>query len=148
MPSTPDASSEPMVAIPVMVAADVQDALLTSLHDLHRLQGLLDHAAGKLIERFGDADAVLTPDVLGARPELEILREALRSAITELQFHDMAIQLITHTGKVLQACSARLSAEAMGSDDGEEAAVIEEVPPEKPNPVTQSEMDAGSIELF
>jgi hypothetical protein len=36
----------------------------------------------------------------------------------------------------------------MGTDDGEEAAVIEIVPPEKPNPVTQSEMDAGSIELF
>ncbi|MCD6663463.1 MAG: hypothetical protein WBG44_03565 [Comamonas sp.] len=148
MPSTPDAPSEPMVAIPVLVAADLQDALLTSLHDLHRLQGLLDHAAGNLIQRFGDADAALSRDVVDAHPELEALRDALRNAITELQFHDMAVQLITHTGKVLQACSSRLSVEAMGSDDGEEAAVIEIVPPEKPNPVTQSEMDAGSIELF
>lgn len=148
MPTPPDAPQEPTVAIPVMMAADLQDALLTSLHDLHRLQGLLDHAAGNLIQRFGDADVALTPEMIVAHPELETLRDALRSAITELQFHDMAIQLLTHTGKILQACASRLSAETMGSDDGEEAAIVEEVPPDRPNPVTQSEMDAGSIELF
>lgn len=148
MPPTPDAPLEPTVAIPVMMAADLQDALLTSLHDLHRLQGLLDHAAGNLIQRFGDADVALTQEMIAAHPELGTLRDALRSAITELQFHDMAIQLLTHTGKILQACASRLSVETMGSDEGEEAAVVEDVPPEKPNPVTQSEMDAGSIELF
>ncbi|QXL85936.1 hypothetical protein [Comamonas sp. NLF-1-9] len=148
MASSPDPSSDPVLAIPVLVAADIQDALLTSLHDLHRLQGLLDHAAGNLIQRFGDADAVLTPELTQAHPRLLALREALRNAITELQFHDMATQLVAHTGKVLEACSSQLSAEAMGSDEGEEPAVVQSVPPERANPVTQSEMDAGSIELF
>jgi hypothetical protein len=35
----------------------------------------------------------------------------------------------------------------MGSEDGEALPFVEEVP-ERPNPVTQDEMDAGSIELF
>jgi len=53
-----------------------------------------------------------------------------------------------HIGKVLQGCAFRLAAESMGEEDGEEAAPLEEMVPERPNPVTQSEMDAGSIELF
>ncbi|WP_024538635.1 hypothetical protein [Comamonas badia] len=148
MSSTSDASSGPVVGVPVMVLAEIQDALLTSLHDLHRLEGLLDHAAGNLMQRFGSADAALSQDALAAHPELAGLRDTLRSAVTELQFHDMAIQLITHTSKVLQACSDRLGAEAMGSEAGEEAAAPDTIAPDRPNPVTQSEMDAGSIELF
>ena len=148
MPSTSDASSGPVVGIPVMVLAEIQDALLTSLHDLHRLEGLLDHAAVNLMQRFGSADAALSRDALVAHPEFAGLRDTLRSAVTELQFHDMAIQLITHTSKVLQACSDRLGAEVMGSEAGEEAAALGAIAPDQPNPVTQSEMDAGSIELF
>ena len=34
-----------------------------------------------------------------------------------------------------------------GSEDGEAVPFVEEVP-ERPNPVTQDEMDAGSVELF
>ncbi|ODS91028.1 MAG: hypothetical protein ABS45_12875 [Comamonas sp. SCN 65-56] len=148
MPSTSDASSGPVVGVQVMALAEIQDALLTSLHDLHRLEGLLDHAATNLIQRFASADAALSPQALMAQPELAGLRDTLRSAVTELQFHDMATQLITHTSKVLQACSDRLGAQAMGSEAGEEAAAPDAVAPDRPNPVTQSEMDAGSIELF
>jgi hypothetical protein len=36
----------------------------------------------------------------------------------------------------------------MGVEEGEDAAPLEGVAPERPNPVTQSEMDAGSVELF
>jgi hypothetical protein len=36
----------------------------------------------------------------------------------------------------------------MGAEDGEEAAPFAEMAPDRPNPVTQSEMDAGSIDLF
>jgi hypothetical protein len=35
----------------------------------------------------------------------------------------------------------------MGLEDGEAVPFVEEVP-ERPNPVTQDAMDAGSIELF
>jgi hypothetical protein len=79
--------------------------------------------------------------------ELDEVRSTLRAAVTELQFQDMASQLIVHTSKILQGCAYRLASESMGVEDGEAVPFVEEVP-ERPNPVTQDEMDAGSIELF
>ena len=131
-----------------MVAAELQDSLLVVMHDLQRLEGLLSHATDNLLERFGEANGLLTDGVVGTSPELAAARAALRSAVTELQFHDMASQLIWHTTKVLQGCAFRLASEAMGQEEGEEAVSFVEIMPERPNPVTQSEMDAGSIDLF
>jgi hypothetical protein len=131
-----------------MVAAELQDSLLVVMHDLHRLEGLLSHATDNLLERFGEANAVLTESFVADSPELQAAKNALRSAVTELQFQDMASQLIWHTTKVLQGCAFRLASEAMGQEDGEEAAPFAELEPDRPNPVTQSEMDAGSVDLF
>ena len=100
------------------------------------------------LERFGEANAVLTDPAVADSPQLAAARVALRCAVTELQFQDMASQLIWHTTKVLQGCAFRLASEAMGNEDGEEAAPFAEMAPDRPNPVTQSEMDAGSIDLF
>ena len=138
----------PGVQVPVMVAADLQDSLMVVMHDLHRLEGLLSHAADKLLENFGQANDALSDPVVGESVELTNARAALRRAVTELQFQDMASQLIWHTTKVLQGCAFRLAAEAMGHEEGEDAAPFIEMAPDRPNPVTQSEMDAGSIELF
>lgn len=143
--TTPDG---PGVQVPVMVAAELQDSLLVVMHDLHRLEGLLSHATDNLLERFGEANAVLTDSFVADSPELLAARNALRSAVTELQFQDMASQLIWHTTKVLQGCAFRLASEAMGHEEGEEAAPFAEMAPDRPNPVTQSEMDAGSVDLF
>lgn len=148
MQSTLTTPEEPAVHVPVMVAAELQDSLLVVMHDLHRLEGLLSHATDNLLARFGEANAALTDTVVGQSAELAALRTALRSAVTELQFQDMASQLIWHTTKVLQGCAFRLASEAMGSEEGEEAAPFAEMAPDRPNPVTQSEMDAGSIDLF
>ena len=84
---------------------------------------------------------------LVASKELDAVRSTLNAAVTELQFQDMASQLIVHTSKILQGCAYRLASESMGLEDGEAVPFVEEVP-ERPNPVTQDEMDAGSIELF
>ena len=62
-------------------------------------------------------------------------------------FQDLASQLIIHTTKILKGCAYRLASEAMGPEDGEAVPFVEEVP-ERPNPVTQGEMYAGSVELF
>ncbi len=148
MQSTLTGPDEPGVQLPVMVAAELQDSLLVVMRDLHRLEGLLSHATDNLLDRFGEANRALTDELVQGAPELQALRTALRSAVTELQFQDMASQLIWHTTKVLQGCAFRLASEAMGSDDGEEAAPFAEMAPDRPNPVTQSEMDAGSIDLF
>lgn len=140
-------SSMPSVDVPVMLVAEVQDSLLVVVHDLNRLDGLLAHTMENLMARF-----TAVSDLLGDpnMPQTEVLlaaRSALRAAVTELQFQDIASQLIAHTSKTLQGCAYRLAAESMGLEDGEAVPFVEEVP-ERPNPVTQDEMDAGSIELF
>ena len=149
MQSTLTTPGGPVVQGPVMVAAELQDSLLVVMHDLHRLEGLLSHATDNLLVRFGEANDTLTEAVVGDSPELAAVRTALRAAVTELQFQDMAPRLIWHTTKVLQGCAFRLAAEAMGAEEeGEEAAPFVDMAPDRPNPVTQSEMEAGSIDLF
>ena len=140
-------SSVPAVQLPVMLVAEVQDSLLVVVHDLTRLDGLLAHAMESLMERFTHASASLSAPVLVESAELDSVRCSFRAAVTELQFQDMASQLIGHTRKILQGCAYRLASESMGLEDGEAVPFVEEVP-ERPNPVTQDEMYAGSIELF
>lgn len=147
MPPSMTTPTVPAVEMPVMLVAEVQDSLLVVVHDLARLDGLLAHTMENLMERFTNASANLASPNLMATPELDEVRSTLRAAVTELQFQDMASQLIIHTSKILQGCAYRLASESMGTEDGEAVPFVEEVP-DRPNPVTQDEMDAGSIELF
>jgi len=140
-------TAAPAVQLPLMLVAEVQDSLLVVVHDLTRLDGLLAHTMENLMERFTSASANLADPSLMDSEALDVVRSTLRAAVTELQFQDMASQLIVHTSKILQGCAYRLASESMGSEDGEAVPFVEEVP-ERPNPVTQDEMDAGSIELF
>ena len=136
-------------ALPVLAAADLQDHLLTASHDLDRLQTLLSQACDTLMQSFHGASeqmrdlrATPVPDpaaVEGAVAQLSI-------AVTALQFQDMASQLITHTSTRLRNCVDRLARDAFADDEDGEAAVT--APPLRANPVTQSEMDAGSVDLF
>ena len=139
--------SPPTVKLPVMLVAEVQDSLLVVVHDLKRLDGLLTNAMENLMARFTVVSENLSSPVLSEVDGLLQVRRVLRSAVIELQFQDMASQLIGHTSKVLQGCAYRLAADAMGAEDGEAVPFVEEVP-DRPNPVTQDEMQAGSIELF
>lgn len=140
-----DRSDEPAVEMNVSVVADLQDSLLVAMNDLKRLEGLLDHATGNLLDRFNKAMQVAEtlPD---SSASIE-LRESLHMAVTELQFHDMSTQLLVHIGKMLKGCAYILADQAMERDEDEDGVVVTHMP-KKPNPVTQSEMDAGSIELF
>lgn len=147
MPAESDLPPPPAVELPVMVLADLQDSLMVVMHDLQRLNSLLAHTMDNLMERFDKVHAALAdPQHHEAMAQV---RGTLRDAVTELQFQDMASQLIGHTTKVLQDCAYKLAAESMGQGpDEEEAAPFGEQTNGRPNPVTQSEMDAGSIELF
>lgn len=140
-----DRSDEPAVEMDVSVVADLQDSLLVAMNDLKRLEGLLDHATGNLLDRFNRAMQVA--EELPDSPQSAELREALHLAVTELQFHDMSTQLLVHIGKMLKGCAYILADQAMEPDEDEAGVVVTHMP-KKPNPVTQSEMDAGSIELF
>ena len=148
-PNAPDARDAP--AMPLAAAADLQDNLMTATHDLDRLQGLLSHACDELMQGFHGAAGEIQELVDAAQdtPSQELfdgVMQHLGGAITALQFQDMASQLIAHTHQRLRNCADRIAHETMGDDEDGEAVVDE--PPLRPNPVTQDEMDAGSIELF
>ena len=132
--------AQPPEAMPLLAAADLQDTLMVAGNDLERLQRLLDDASQSLMSHFTLATSHIDNGALTQA------RQNIGSAITALQFQDMASQLITHTTRRLRNCADRIARDTMG-DDEDGTAVVEEAPL-RPNPVTQDEMDAGSIELF
>ena len=135
-------------ALPFLAAADLQDNLLMVARDLERLQTLLGDACDTLLAGFSGASAALRATA-GAGPEVERAIAHLGSAVVALQFQDMSSQLIAHTQRRLRHCTDRLAQDAFAGDDGDGDgdAVIEPMPLH-PNPVTQDEMDAGSVTLF
>jgi hypothetical protein len=130
----------PSIALPV--AAELQDDLLAAANDLDRLQGLVRDACDTLMAGFSEAASAS-----------DQVRGQLAEAMTALQFGDMASQLIAHTSLRLRRCSDRVAQHALaagtaGDEEGEGSELELEFVPMRPNPVTQEEMDAGSIELF
>ena len=149
--SSPD--SEGMA--PLLAAAELQDHLMTVTNDLERLQRLLDDAGEALSAHFYSASSHISSLIKakanepGGGPENAKLQQVMADiagAITALQFQDMATQLIAHTSQRLRNCADQLAADTFGDD--EDGATVVEIAPLRPNPVTQDEMDAGSIELF
>ena len=136
--------------ISLLLAADLQDNLMTATNDLERLQRLIDDAYVVLIEGFQGAAHQLGTAIDEGKHDSPSLQETLQTlykAVTALQFQDMASQLIVHTNKRLRNCADKIARDALGDDDPEGAAVVDDAPM-RPNPVTQDEVDAGSVELF
>lgn len=151
--ATPTPLPEPGPAVlPLEAAVDLQDHLMTASNDLDRLQTLLADACDTLMQRFYGASEQIR--ALRSHPHTgeesdEVINgvmQDLGGAVTALQFQDMASQLINHTHKRLRSCVDRLAREAFADDEDGDA--VAEEPPLRPNPVTQAEMDVGSIELF
>lgn len=140
-----DRFNEPTVELGVSAVADLQDSLLVAMNDLKRLEGLLDHATANLLDKFNAA--MLALEELPDSAQGQTIRQSLHMAVTELQFHDMATQLLVHTGKVLKGCAYTMAEQAMEPEEDEQGVLVTYMPL-NPNPVTQSEMDAGSVELF
>ncbi len=145
--ASPPRHEPPTLSLPVNLVADLQDALMMAMTDLERLEGLLDHATSNLLDRFGSANQALALLADTDTHRLQPIRDHLHQAVTELQFHDMSTQLIVHTSKVLQACAWKLADSAMEPEEDEIPLELDPMP-DRPSPVTQSEMDAGSIDLF
>lgn len=147
----------PPATLPMLAVADLQDSLMVAAHDLDRLQRLLTDATDTLMDHFCGASTEIgglagitggtgLPDAT-AQAHLQQVRQHLSGAVTALQFQDMASQLIQHTLGRLQHCTGRLARDLMGDDDDFGAAVLQDAALH-PNPVTQDEMAAGSVELF
>ncbi|MEI6761467.1 MAG: hypothetical protein WCO22_13575 [Betaproteobacteria bacterium] len=147
MPETVSTPSGPSVEVPILLVAELQDSLLTVVHDLKRLDDLLSQSMSNLMDRFTSVNSHLASTLLKPAEDIEAARYAVQSAVIELQFQDIASQLIAHASKTLQGCAYRLAAESMGAEDGDAVPFVDEMP-NRPNPVTQAQMDAGSIELF
>jgi hypothetical protein len=153
---TPDAAGPDgpqRVQVQLLTAADLQDSLMVASNDLERLQRLLTDATETLMGHFYGATGQIQQLARAAasHPELpehhlHATMQHLAGAVTALQFQDMASQLVGHTQRRLRHCADRLARDVMGDDEDGEA-VVEEAPL-RPNPVTQDEMDAGSVELF
>jgi hypothetical protein len=123
--------------LPPLAAADMQDHLLVATNDLERLQRLPADASESLLGHFHGACAALEPLMAATGTQAEHEAPALNAAM---------VQLVEHTAGRLRNCADRLAQEAFeGDEDGD--AVVQQAPP-RPNPVTQDELDAGSIELF
>jgi len=140
-------------AVPTLLAADLQDHLMTASNDLDRLQRLLADATSTLLGHFHGLSEQIERlrkqlDEASTMDEAAIERAlaALGGAVIALQFQDMASQLIAHTDRRLRSCADRLARDALADD--EDGAQLTMPAPLRPNPVTQDEVDAGSIELF
>ncbi|MDE2401454.1 MAG: hypothetical protein KGL90_07285 [Burkholderiales bacterium] len=146
----PETFRPPSQEMPLLMAAELQDHLMTATNDLERLQRLLDDACGALLDGFHGAAHQLGAAIdAGGHESPSALHDTLQTlyrTVTALQFQDMATQLIGHTNRRLKSCAEQIARDAMG-DDPEGEAVVDEAPL-RPNPVTQDEMDAGSVELF
>lgn len=135
----------------LLTAVEVQDHLNMVGNDLDRLQRLLSDACDTLLANFQDTHAALATvrqdDAAAAgTPGMADALDRLGSAVVALQFQDMASQLIAHSRLRLRSCSDQIAREALPDDDDGPSAY--EDAPIRPNPVTQDEMDAGSVELF
>ena len=138
------------LTLPLAVSIEVQDHLLTTTSELARLLALLDDSHESLQRGFFGALAALQELAAAGRIDaaaLASVRAPLESAVRALQFQDMATQLIGHTSSRLQHCADRLACDVFADDGEDDEPVIGEAP-QRPNPVSQSVMQAGSIELF
>ena len=148
-----DTSPPDGAAFSLMAAADLQDDLMVASNDLERLQRLLSDACDSLMGHFYGANGELREMLQvgaaheqGQAPHLHKAMQHMAGAITAMQFQDMASQLVNHTSRRLRNCADRLASQTMGEDEEGEAVIEQTLL--RPNPVTQDEMDAGSVELF
>jgi hypothetical protein len=107
--------------------------------DLERLKSLINDAGERLMISFNQVAQMLPAmtfdDVQRARVD-----DAVRAAVTALQFSDMATQLTGHAQRRLSVLEERLR-----SLSDEAARGLQMI---HPHPVRQVEMTAGSIDLF
>jgi hypothetical protein len=125
-----------------MLAAAVQDDMLTAAHDLWRLRSLLNNGIHLLTEQLINAfDQVTQLPGVDAHTAQRV-RDTLGRAVVGMQMHDMAEQLIDHIQLRLNR-STDLVAEAMfGEGD------VAHPEPMKSCPVAHDDRQGGSVELF
>jgi hypothetical protein len=108
--------------------------------DLARLSALISEAGDKLLVSFNQV-AAIAPRVAAPASDRLALTAAVGSAVAALQFQDMATQLTQHAQRRLAHLEKALGTLAAAADDPLAA-------PTRLQPVRQTGMGAGSIDLF
>ena len=108
--------------------------------DLARLTALISDAGDKLLLSFNRVTEI-APRVAAQPADRAALDGAIGSAVTALQFQDMATQLTQHAQRRLAELEKALSTLAAEAHDPLDA-------PTRMQPVRQTGMGAGSIDLF
>jgi hypothetical protein len=107
--------------------------------DLERLKALINDAGERLMISFNQVASMLPGMDFDAMQRARV-DEAVRAAVTALQFQDMATQLTGHAQRRLSVLEERLSSLSDEAARGLQFA--------QSHPVRQMEMTAGSIDLF
>ena len=131
--------------LPLAAAIDLQDHLLAADHDLERLLALIDDCHATL--QAGFFGALESAQALPAEHAAAV-QSALMGAVKGLQFQDMSSQLIGHTRRRLRGSAERLARSVFADDDDDAATAVDDETPQRPNPVAQSAMNTGFVELF
>lgn len=128
-------------------AADTRNAALEAAQecaaiaaDLERLKALITDAGDRLLASFNQVGAIV-PRLAGADGERVQLSGAVAAAVTALQFQDMATQLTQHAQARLNALERCLA--AFGPEFSDPLLRVAHL-----QPVRQTHMSAGSIDLF
>jgi hypothetical protein len=129
--------------MPVRLAAQMQDEILSAGTELERLERLLSDAVDQLLERFGRAHGMCAAAAGMTDAQRGGLDAELRGAMTALQFQDLAAQLIVHARRRLTTVADCLGNLAVGEEEGCEVQWVS-----RACPVAQRAVDAGSVELF
>ena len=107
--------------------------------DLERLKTIVNDAAGRLLGSFHEF-ARLEQKTNRNLEERQRIESAIGSAVTALQFQDMATQLTHHAQRrlaALERCLRALYGQSAVAADLEHS-----------QPVRQAEMSSGSVDLF
>jgi signal transduction histidine kinase len=108
--------------------------------DLERLKALIAEAGDKLLASFNQVIEI-TPRLAGQLQDRDELKRAVGTAVTALQFQDMATQLTQHAQSRLAKLEQALSTLTEETPDPLMATT-------RMQPVRQTGMGAGSIDLF
>jgi hypothetical protein len=132
----------------VLLAPLVRSQINAVMADLERLESIVDDAAATLLTSFGDLQGSITaldPNWMHSPTFVAVGR-----AITAMQFHDLAIQLVGGVKAQLRIASASLDQEnafktspemPLSTVDGVAHIFAKQ-------PVQQENIDSGSIDLF
>ncbi len=107
--------------------------------DLERLKSLINDAGDRLLVSFNQVASVL-PQLTCDEAQRAQVDQAVRAAVTALQFQDMATQLTGHAQRRLSVLEERLR--CLSEEAARGLQLVQS------HPVRQVEMSAGAIDLF